>query len=632
MKDHNSKNMKFEDIFLDLLWEQILMEQHDPDDEPMIDDDGNEINPFGDDNGALQLDDPVGPGDGEEEGGFLGPDPNPGNDRPPQVEPRQPRPVQQKKLTETQKLKMKWIAEQPGLTDLVMDEHIQFFKERKERLRPYKPYGTIDPITQRHYINLPEVAAQMERFPNMVDILSDPQRVKDIQNYSWEQISFYMSRILNQNRVIDEENFVLGDDNIDQKLQESYKRWESPYGRILNEGGVTVYKIESKNESIALGSVQRYLHEKYSKDDYNSNPWCISRPPKSGYGSNMYSTYRDDYGAAFYFLMDRNRPITDKYHFIAIDVKNPNYRGYEQRRPYTIISRMNGDDTNYPWSQIEEMYPQLKGKEQLFKYFGPTRKENVDFTLDSITFEKGDPYDFATLSPQIQSAYIDSKRYIHEVRSFLTLEQAERKLYIDKTVKTDDDYKVRFTCDDENDPFGILDAIKNTKPQDYKYLDFILKDRLKIPQGILAIKLLIVGFNWKRWISDYDTNYTICSVRGENNRNNRTAKFGVIDLNTIEDKEESIIKDFAYIMTTTRGYMAKITDDNGIVRRIPYMLERYARGGAGNAEGDYFSILYKKDDAFNKNSPTYLKGKFLDGSAGDSYIQSMLDSGQLIKI
>jgi hypothetical protein len=477
--------MKFEDIFLDILWEQIA---NDPLDEPEMDENGVWRDPNGNivDNPNANFDHGFG-GDefagGDDDGEEIDRPEDLEPDRPPQVRPLAPPPpqaVQQKKLNETQKLKAKWLNERPGLTDLMMDEHIQFFKERKERLKPYKPYGTIDPATNRHYINLPEVAAQMERFPEMAPVLSDTQKVKDIQNYNWEQISFYMDRILNLNRVIDEENFVLGDDNIDEKLNESLKRWEHPHNQIVNEGNVIVYKIESKNEAIALGSIQRYLHEKYSKIDHRSNPWCVSRPPKSNYGSNMYATYREDYGAAFYFLMDKNKPVTDKYHVVAINVQKQG-RG-NTIKPYTLISRMNGDDTSYAWSQIVEMYPALNGKEHLFKYFGPTRKEQVDFTLDSITFRKGDSYDFATLPPQVQNAYIDSKRYIHEVRSFLTLEQAERKLYIDKTVKSDDDYKIRYTCDDSNDPFGILDAIKNTKPQDYKYLDFILKERLHIPQ------------------------------------------------------------------------------------------------------------------------------------------------------
>jgi hypothetical protein len=80
--------------------------------------------------------------------------------------------------------------------------------------------------------------------------------------------------------------------------------------------------------------------------------------------------------------------------------------------------------------------------------------------------------------------------------------------------------------------------------------------------------------------------------------------------------------------------MTRTPDENGIIKRTPYMLERYARtiGGGQVAEGDYFSFLYKKDDVINKNSPTYLKGKYLEGKEGDQYIQSMMDSGQLIKV
>jgi len=309
----------------------------------------------------------------------------------------------------------------------------------------------------------------------------------------------------------------------------------------------------------------------------------------------------------------------------------------DKNNPYTLTPRINnyGDAHNYSWDSLLRLYPGLNGKQDLFKYFGPTRKEQVDFTLDLITFKKGDPYDFATLSPEIQDLYIDSNRYINEVRSFLTLEPGGRKLYIDKTSNINNDYKSRYKCNDHNDPFGILNAIKNVKQQDYNRLDYILKQHLHIPQGILAIKLSIIGTDWKRWLSDYETNYTVCSIRGKNDKYNRTTKYGIVNLNTAADESgDYIVKDFAYILTSTKAYIKFEEDENGIIRKIPYMLQRYAKslGGTNISGDDYFSFLYPKDDILNKNSVNYLKGKYFDGQEAEKYMQSKIENKEFVKI
>jgi hypothetical protein len=612
--------MKTEDIFLSLLREQEGDDEHELD---FLDDPGD------DDQGVHGFD------DGEFAGGDVEHEDDPAlpDERDPIVPAAAPqqRPEQQpappKKLTESQKIKMRWIREQPGLTDIVMDEHIQFFKERKERLRPYKPYGTIDPTTNRLYINLPEVASQMERFPNMADILKDPQRIKDIQNYSWEEISFYMDRILNLNRVIDDENYVHGDETLEEKFKAAYERWTNPRGQIVNENNTIVYRIESKNESIALGALQICIHEKYSDNaGYMYNAWCTARPEHSRYGSNMYSTYRTDYGAAFYYILDKNRKEDDIYYIAAIDVKSSGHRS--ATRPYTLISRKNGDDTNFTWNELVTKYPALNGKEGLFTYFGSTRKEQANFTLDRITFKPGDPYDFATLPPKIQSEYIDDKRHINEVRSFLTLEATERKLYIDKTVKTNDDYKRRYLCVDANDPYGILNAIKNVKPQDYKYLDYILKEKLGIPSGIAAIKLSILGTNWRRWLSDLESGYTLCSTRNADHRYNKVQKYGIINLDSGD-----VVKDMDYIAGKLQSFMNIYQDENGLRKRKLYMFQRYNRSIAGNPDpNDYFYFLSLKEALTDKASPFYLKGKFFESADGDTFVKEKLGDGTFIKI
>jgi hypothetical protein len=150
----------------------------------------------------------------------------------------------------------------------------------------------------------------------------------------------------------------------------------------------------------------------------------------------------------------------------------------------------------------------------------------------------------------------------------------------------------------------------------------------------MAIKLSIVGINWKRWLSDYETNYTLCSTRNENSRYNRTTKFGLVDVNAINDKEPTILKDFTYIEGQLRTYLRLYTDENGIIRKIPYLLQRYSRsiGGGQVDAADYFYFLYQKDALVNQASEHYLKGRFFESTEGDEFIKSKLESGEFRKM
>lgn len=616
--------------FLNLLKEQPGPPDDEDHDLDFLDDPRNDDPDFVDDGDGEGENDPE---DGEQEQGFLNP-PEPA----PEVQPKNPadiRPPVGKKLNDAQKIalvvKARWIREQPGLTDLQMDEHIQFFRERKERLKPYIPYDqnnpVIDPQTKRVYVNIPEITAQVEKFPDMIDILSDAQKMKDIQNYTWEQISFYMDRILNLNRVVDDETYIQGDETLEERFERAYERWTIPRGQIVNEGNITVYKIESKNESVALGALQICIHEKYSLHaGYNYNAWCTARPEHSRYGSNLYNTYRSDYGAAFYYVLDKNRTQDDIYYISAINVIGEG-RG-STYRPYTLISRKNGDDSSYLWDEIVAKYPALNGKQHLFKYFGTTRKEQTNFTLDRITFKRGDPYDFATLSPQLQNQYIDSKRHVTEVRSFMSMEAPERKLYIDKTVKTQDDYKYRFRCGDRNNPFGILNALNDAKPQDYKYLDYILKEKLGIPMGIIAIRLSIVGGDWIILLTDGNNAVTLCSMKTGTKilKSKEMDRYGLLNMT-----DGSVLKDTVYFKGTLRSLMM-ITRNNGLSHRNMFHLQRYNKSINGRPEenpNDYFYFL-SPIDAYTRNSANYLKGTFFEGAAGDAFISEKTASKEII--
>ena len=161
--------MKFEELYL-----QLLAEQRDQDnDEPQ------------DDNGVHGFD------DGEFAGGDDEAEPEEPESPEEPGKPAKPKePPKPKPLSEKQKLKLKWKQENPGLTNEDMDNTIEFFNRRKNGLREYK-----DPSTYPNYINLPEIVALMQRFPDMRDVLTDHQKIRDIQNYSWDEMEYYMDRV-----------------------------------------------------------------------------------------------------------------------------------------------------------------------------------------------------------------------------------------------------------------------------------------------------------------------------------------------------------------------------------------------------------------------------------------------------
>ena len=94
--------------------------------------------------------------------------------------------------------------------------------------------------------------------------------------------------------------------------------------------------------------------------------WCIGKPEL-----NYYNTYRLSYGATPYYVLQKN--IEGDEHKLVI----MNYGDGD----YAIADRSNtgnrhgGRDVSMSWSQIEQEIPNLKGKEQFFKYRKITEDE-----------------------------------------------------------------------------------------------------------------------------------------------------------------------------------------------------------------------------------------------------------------
>jgi hypothetical protein len=205
-------------------------------------------------------------------------------------------------------------------------------------------------------------------------------------------------------------------------------------------------------------------------------------------------------------------------------------------------------------------------------------------------------------------------------------------LYIDKTRKENDDYKLRYLCDDPNDPYGILEVLRTEKIKDfdpYKYLDEkILKTNLGIPDGIMAIKQSLIGTNWRRWLTDIESGQTLISTKSAMMRTNIKPRYGIMNLDNGE-----LIKDVRYQAEAPRSYVhTTARDDAGKKKRYVFQKYMFALGDGRFDQNEYFYFLYLIDSITNRQSENYLKGKYYEGRDGDAFIQEMLRRGELVRI
>jgi len=519
-------------------------------------------------------------------------------------------PQKPKKLSATQVLKLKWKEENPGLTEQGMNDAITFFNRRKNGIIEYKTPGTINPITGRRHVNLPEIAALANTFPEMRNILSDHGKVRDIQNYTWEQMDFYMDRVSTQQSGVELEIKIEGDTPELQKAS-AYKIWENDRNKIINDNNLVVIKVESKPQSIALGYLQHILNqeetERHLKEtgtrSYNlNNNWCITHG--SNEGNNLYYDYRNR--RSYYFIMDKNRDESDLYFLSVLQPIRPGYRNSEY--PYVITLRNNKSDrTALEWRDVVNVWPALEGKQHLIRYFDLLPKEITDISVDQINFvehtsERPNPYDFAIQDIKMQTKYIDSNRYINNTRCFDVLPLTLKKTYIAKTKLEGGDYKKRFRCDNPSDPLGMLNLIYDSPGGLYKFLDEdILKQRLKIVSGVHGLKVGIVGIEFKVLYSTLDEKFTLYQQRQNN-------LIGVMNMETL-----SMVKPMEYTHSITQLVMDS-------EKRKPYYMFRYVERHPGN---DYFYFFMSPESLTgDRKSQSYMKGVYLNKDDGDELFRT----------
>ena len=241
---------------------------------------------------------------------------------------------------------------------------------------------------------------------------------------------------------------------------------------------------------------------------------------------------------------------------------------------------------------------------------------------------KGDKYYIGGLSDATKLAYVEDGRHINNVEAFSEMPFNVRKAYVNFTTLEDDDIRTRFVCDDPGDSFGILNFLYlENKPFNlYKFLHKdILQGQLGIAEGVNAIKKLIIGNNFKRWITDDNSNHTL--IANQTNKVTDQTKFGLMNIANGE-----FIKDVIYTRPPkTTELFARVVNVEGIDRRIPIVLQKYVatQGDANYDNEDYFYVFTTQDAMVNKNSENYLKGQIFDGPEGEQFIEQQIAAGTL---
>lgn len=490
---------------------------------------------------------------------------------------------QPKQLSNRQKLFQKWKNEDRDLTDEQIDSVINQFNQRKGNLRPFK--GTVlnpDPT------NMPEITSFSQRFPDFPT--NDLNKLRDITQYSWDQINFLVERYLTEDtdRLTD---FSIEGDTEEDRIKSLIELWYKFPARqkIVQSENFLVIRIESKEESAGAGRLQNILRARYADTDGGTD-WCVTKPELSHYKS-----YRRR--ISFYFILDRTRQIDDIYYVSTILAFNQETHAANGRWGY--VPRINGEHHNILWNKIVEIWPQLAGKDKLFVYFPETEKEDISYKLDNINFIPGDQNDLSIKSPTLQRLFVESGRIITSPRVFLSLNKETQHMYVDSVDRLNykDKFKVfTFGNQDEN-PFGMLNALSK---YDYNYLNnHVMKERLGITSGINAIKASILKTQYiQSYISKDNNNLRLFKSK-------TSMKIGLMDLSTIR-----WIHDMKY-----KKQKPKLIIDRG----GSFFLIKYV-----STPDDYFYWKVSKSAALSNdpNDTERYKGYYLTAEEGNNLLRT----------
>jgi len=608
--------MKLEDVLL-VLTEQVPPRRR-----------GRNVPPPADepeDQGNLEL-----PDDGDEQPQAQ-PEPEPEQPQAPQPEPEEPeqevqpempepepnvprtapteedreihRETIKKKVNAITLLKQRWqeqaTAAGQEITEADMNDAIDFFNTKKNGLRPLS-------VPPRNTDN-PQLFALYHRFPQFP--AADLARIKDIQTYTWQQISFFRERYVEapepEEEVEQIENIQIpGATDLSRFADRARQLWVQKKRKLYDANGVMIIRIESKEQSIMYGGLQNSLRDKHKDSAYSSNYWCTTRTDSQ----NLYPGYRD--WRAFYYVSNENVDEDHEYRVFAIGAVIPG----NTNAPFTLTNLYNNSNrSSLSFDDIVNATgcQQLREVQNQIVWFPATKQESQERIFDSYTFDGKRDTDFAFLRPQAQYRFIDAFREIKSAKALMSL-SAEATITIGGTSRVVDlqeeyvrrtranNFQTRFiTTLPGEDAFAMIEALR---PKVKKYLHNLLIREENLPDGIYSIVAAILNKSLTKSWKDY-SNPTIRLLQSKTS----AGLFGVFDLENYKWVKplQYTLRNFNYLDRSTKQ---------------KYVVKKYT------SNDDYFYWLFKYEDLLIKDrtNPNYLKGKYLSGAEGDDLLARLV--------
>ena len=501
---------------------------------------------------------------------------------------------------EFKRIKAKWLKEQPDLSEEQMDNIIEAFNRKKNNLRPYREDITADGVLFQGVPNLPEVTSLKLAFPEFP--ADNFQKLKDLNSYTWTQIEFFTDRF-NTEANNAEMTFNTEGDTEQQRMESAYNLWKGNWpSKIIDENGLIVHKISGKDEAIAFGKLQHMMNRKIG-GQYND--WCIT---SANPGSTMYNNYRDR--RSYYFTLRIGDKGTskenDQYYMSVIQPSTGLYEG-----PYVVTPRPNGDQTHKTWDDVVKIYPQLQGKEHMFKFFPKTNKEKYESVLDIVNFIPGDKNNFIMQPRGIQNRYLESGRNINSLDAFKVLNKEQINSYIRGT--NIGNYKQRFISGNHTKPFEILDFLKKNVPGKYNDIDNYIKGTINVPSGIKSVRNFILLRNFKiRFLNENKPNEQVLI-------NEDIENIGVFDKNTGDFILPPVFIEKGRIPTYTEKFSEKYQQNirnNFIVVKYE-VSETFKNDIEGEIPTDTFYTVYLTRNMDRPGDEKYYCKLIMDRQAGD---------------
>ncbi len=160
------------------------------------------------------------------------------------------------------------------------------------------------------------------------------------------------------------------------------------------------------------------------KSDREISPWCVTWRPDMG-KTNLWGSYRNE--RTFYFIIDENKDITDRYYMGALQKDNSVSSGFR------LTSLKNDGDNVMTWNEIVRIYPQLQGQESLFVSKKFSQEEiSLKNKIGSINEIEGHENEFRRQPRQMKVQYIQQGGVLSKPTSWSSMDEQLRTLYINQ--------------------------------------------------------------------------------------------------------------------------------------------------------------------------------------------------------